>query len=269
MSAPTLYKIRGNNGDVLGSMRTKIFSWFHVSRSQNEAEFFNEVGELIVTDLIPYCKGQQAGEEPPTFKLSDVATIESSGGEVQAAEFVLCVQAYLKNMAQSIKCCQNEKTKALEKGDAGQAKVQELDETISYFNEAQKNAHDAIAFLKETFPAAPLNKKQEIDAAVNRGISFLQQNPDKEIVLQLSLGRGQKLQWKTARAKDGDQISLDFLRAVKGGEDEMISEVLGASIQRIFTKAHQDPTISFQMEIDPRPDCEIQQVALLPPKAPC
>lgn len=269
MSAPTLYEIRGNNGDVLGSMETKIFSWFHVSRSQNEAEFLNKVGELIVTDLIPYCKGQQADEELPTFKLSDVATIESSGGEVQAAEFVLCVQAYLENMEKSIKCCQNERDKALEKGEAGKAEVQKLDETISYFNEAQKNACDAIAFLKETFPAVPLNKKQEIDAAVNRGISFLQQNPDKEIVLQLSLGRSQKLQWQTARAKDGDQISLDFLRAVKGGEDEMSPKSLGASIQEIFTKAHKDPAFSFRMEIDPRPDCGIQQVALLPPKAPC
>lgn len=241
---------------------------FPVSRSQNEAEFFNEVGKLIVTDLIPYCKGQQEGVESPDFNLSDVATIKSVGGKVQAAEFVLCVQAYLENMDQSIQYCQNDRTKALEKGDAGQAEVQELDETISYFNEAQKNAHDAIAFLKETFPAVPLNKKQEIDAAVNRGISFLQQNPDKEIVLQLSLGR-KRLQWQTACAKDGDQISLDFLRAVKGGEDEMSPESLGASIQKIFTKAHKDPTLSFQMKIDPHPDCGIQQVALLPPKAPC
>ena len=259
MSSPTLYEIIGKDNAPLGTAKTKIYSLFPVSRSRNAAEFLREVGELIVTDIIPYCKGQQEGVEAPDFKLSDVAAIQSVGGKVQAAEFVLCVQTYLENL----EYCQ----RTLEKGDTGQVDARELDETITYLNEAQENARDAIAFLNDTFPAAPLNEDKEIDAAVIRGNYFLEKNPDQEIILELNRGRGQNLCWETADAKSGHQISLAFLEAVKGGEDTMSPDGLGASIRQIFVGANKNPDSSHKMLIDPRPDCGIQQVALVPKKA--
>lgn len=268
MSSPTLYELKNKDGKVLGSMITKIFSWFAISRSNNEPAFFSEIGELLISDLFPYLKGEQPDAEIPEFSLSDVDKIESVGGHVHSSEFVLCVLAKLKELNKSLQYCHKEKVTAQQKGESGYSLLQDVEETIAFFKKQKLNAKEAITMLKKAFPDSYLSEKEKFDAAVNRGTNFLLENPDQEIVLELNAGRVGNLQWQTAEAKTGYPVSLDFLKAVKGPHDECGATSLGISIERIFREAHNNPDIPYQMFIDPRPDCGIQQIALLPQKQP-
>ncbi len=92
MSMPTLYEAKNSAGDVLLRMFTQVWSWLSKSRDRDKEGFDAEVGELIVTDLVPYCRDTAS----PKFTLADVASIESSGGKVLADEFADCVKAHIR-----------------------------------------------------------------------------------------------------------------------------------------------------------------------------
>lgn len=94
MSLPTVYFVKDKDGKNLGRVQTKIWSWFPIVRSGHPEAFDTEVGELLATDVVPYCQGHQTGSPAPKFSLSDVFSMESSGGTVTRDEFPNCVALY-------------------------------------------------------------------------------------------------------------------------------------------------------------------------------
>lgn len=99
MSLPTVYVLKNAAGEELAHSSTQVWSWSHVSRSRQRKEFDTEVGELLATDVLPYCEGKQENAPNPKFSLADIATMESlsADGVVTCAEFPACVRLYVEH----------------------------------------------------------------------------------------------------------------------------------------------------------------------------
>lgn len=100
MSAPTVYEIFNDNSQKLGHCQTQILSWFPVLKKSQPEQFALEVAELLIDDIAIYCAGQKKNVPTPTFKLEDVASLKSVGGEMTRAEFPAALTRFAEQMDQ-------------------------------------------------------------------------------------------------------------------------------------------------------------------------
>ncbi len=100
MSAPTVYEIFNDNSQKLGSCQTQTWSWFPVLKKSQPKQFALEVAVLLIDDIAIYCAGQQKNVSTPKFKLEDVASLKSDGGELTRAEFPVALTCLAEQMDQ-------------------------------------------------------------------------------------------------------------------------------------------------------------------------